>query len=176
MSQEQREAVDQMMRDAPLDLGGDVQEQRVIFEQMIAAEPLADDVVTTPGMLGGIPVVGVDVTGAGSDDVILYFHGGAYAAGSAASSAGLASEIARRAGTRAISVGYRLAPENPFPAAVEDAVAAYRGLLEDGVPAARVAVAGESAGAGLAVATLVALRAAGLPRPSSAVVFSRGPT
>jgi monoterpene epsilon-lactone hydrolase len=139
--------------------------------QMIAAIPLAGDVVTATGTLGGIPVVNVEVAGVGSGDVVFYLHGGAYAIGSAAASVGLASDVVRHAGTRAISVDYRLAPENPYPAAVDDAVAAYRALLES-VPASRVAVVGESAGGGLAVATLVALTRAGLPQPSSAVVFS----
>jgi monoterpene epsilon-lactone hydrolase len=171
MSKEQRDALDQLARHSPLDLGGDVTEQRAIFEKIIASIPLPGDVVTTPGTLGDIPVVGVDVAGVESDDVIFYLHGGAYAVGSAAASAGLASDIVRRAGARAISVDYRLAPENPHPAAVNDAVAAYRALLET-VPAARIALAGESAGAGLTVATLVALKMAGLPQPSSAVMFS----
>jgi monoterpene epsilon-lactone hydrolase len=171
MSQEQRDAVDQMMRHAPLDLGGDVPEQRDNFEKMIAAIPLADDVVTTTGALGGVPVVNVEVAGAETGDVVFYLHGGAYAIGSAAASAGLASDVVRRAGARAISVGYRLAPESPYPAAVDDAVAAYRALLET-VPSSRITVVGESAGGGLAVATLVALKLAGLPQPSSAVVFS----
>jgi monoterpene epsilon-lactone hydrolase len=171
MSQEQRDTVDQMMRHWPLDLGGDVIEQRALFEKMIAGIPLAGDVVTTQGMLGDVPVTGVDVAGVVSDDIIFYLHGGAYAVGSAAASAGLASDIVRRAGARAISVDYRLAPENPYPAAVHDAVAAYRTLLET-VPASRIAMAGESAGAGLTVATLVAVRMAGLPQPSSAVLFS----
>ncbi|MEU1569179.1 alpha/beta hydrolase fold domain-containing protein [Streptomyces mirabilis] len=71
-----------------------------------------------------------------------------------------------------MSVDYRLAPEHPFPAAVDDAVAAYRALLADGTPSSEVAFVGESAGGGLVVATLVALKEAGLPQPSSAVVFS----
>jgi epsilon-lactone hydrolase len=171
MSKEQRDALDRVSRHSPLDLSGDVKEQRAIFEKMIASIPLAADVTTTPGSLGDIPVVGVDVAGVESDDVIFYIHGGAYAIGSAAASAGLASDIVRRAGARAISVDYRLAPENPYPAAVLDTVAAYRALLET-VPASRIALAGESAGAGLAVATLVALKMAGLPQPASAVLFS----
>lgn len=171
MSQEQRDAIDQMMRHGPLDLGGDVPEQRANFEKMIAAIPLADDVVTATGALGGIPVVNVEVAGVESGDVVFYLHGGAYAIGSAAASAGLASDVVRRAGARAISVDYRLAPESPYPAAVDDAVAAYRALLES-VPSSRIAIVGESAGGGLAVATLVALKLAGLPQPSSAAVFS----
>src|SRR5258708_33442096 len=103
MSQEQREAIDQMMRHAPLDLGGDVPEQRANFEKMIAAIPLAGDVVTATGALGGIPVVNVEVAGAAFGDVIFYLHGGAYAIGSGAASAGLASDVVRRAGARAIS-------------------------------------------------------------------------
>jgi monoterpene epsilon-lactone hydrolase len=173
MSEEQRVALDAMLRQGPLDLGGDVAEQRVIFEQMMAATPLPDDVVTTADTLGGIPVVDVDIAADTTpDDVVLYLHGGGYAIGSAAGGAGLAANVARQAGARAVSVEYRLAPEHPHPAAVDDAVAAYRGLLEQGVPADRIALAGESAGGGLAVATLVALRNAGLPLPSCAVVFS----
>ena len=103
---------------------------------------------------------------------MLYFHGGAYALGSAADSVGLAADVSRRVGARAISVDYRLAPEHPFPAAVDDAVAAYRALLDEGVPSSRIAFVGESAGGGLVAATLVALKDTGLPQPSSAAVFS----
>jgi monoterpene epsilon-lactone hydrolase len=171
MSQQQRDALDQMSRHAPLDVAGDVQEQRVVFEEMIASIPLPADVVATPGMLGGVPVVNVDVAAVDSNDVLFYLHGGAYCIGSAGASVGLASDVVRRAGARAISVDYRLAPENPYPAAVDDAVAAYRALLAS-VSASRVALVGESAGGGLTAATLVALKAAGLPQPSCAVMFS----
>jgi acetyl esterase/lipase len=172
MSQEQRAAVDQLLREAPLDLGGDVDEQRAIFDEMMAARPVPADVTSTPGILGGVPVVTVDVAGTDSGAVILYLHGGAYAIGSAAASVGLASDLSRRAGTRLVSVDYRLAPEHPHPAAVQDAVAAYRGLLDGGLSPSRIAIAGESAGAGLVAATLVALKQAGLARPTSAVLMS----
>ena len=172
MSQQQRDALDQLLRDAPLDLGGDVAEQRVIFEEMMAAIPSPADVTTSSGSLGGIPVVNVEVAGADHASVIFYLHGGAYAIGTAASSVGLASDLARRAGARLVTVDYRLAPEHPNPAAIDDAVAAYRGLLDTGVAASAIAIAGESAGAGLAAATLVALKHAGLPQPSGAVLMS----
>jgi acetyl esterase/lipase len=172
VTQQQRGALDQLLRDAPLDLGGDVAEQRVIFEEMMAAIPSPADVTTSSGNLGGIPVVNVEVTGADHASVIFYLHGGAYAIGTAASSVGLASDLARRAGARLVTVDYRLAPEHPHPAAIDDAVAAYRGLLDSGVAASAIAIAGESAGAGLAAATLVALKHAGLPQPSAAVLMS----
>jgi acetyl esterase/lipase len=86
--------------------------------------------------------------------------------------AGLGADLARRANARVVSVDYRLAPEHPYPAALRDGLAAYRGLLNSGVDASKFAVAGESAGAGLAVATLIAALGDGLPQPSSAVLFS----
>jgi monoterpene epsilon-lactone hydrolase len=172
VSQQQRDALDQLLRDAPLDLGGEVAEQRVIFEEMMAAIPVPADVTTSSASLGGIPVVNVEVAGADPERVIFYLHGGAYAIGTAASSVGLASDLARRAGTRLVTVDYRVAPEHPHPAAIEDAVAAYRGLLDSGVFPSTIAVAGESAGAGLAAATLVALKHAGVAQPTAAVLMS----
>ena len=172
MSQQQRDALDQLLREAPLDLGGDVAEQRLIFEEMMAAIPVPGDVTTSSASLGGIPVVNVEVAGADRERIILYLHGGAYAIGTAASSVGLASDLARRAGTRLITVDYRLAPEHPHPAAIEDAVAAYQGLLDSGASPSTIAVAGESAGAGLAAAALVAFKHAGLPQPTAAVLMS----
>ena len=172
MGRQQRDALDQLLRDAPLDLGGDVAEQRDIFEEMMAQIPVPGDVTTSSGTLGGIPVVNVEVAGADHAKVIFYLHGGAYAIGTAASSVGLASDLARRAGARLVTIDYRLAPEHPHPAAIDDAVAAYRGLLDSGVAASAIAIAGESAGAGLAAATLVALKRAGLPQPSAAVLMS----
>src|SRR4051812_22763200 len=172
MSQEQRDAVDQILRDAPLDLGGNVEEQRPILEQILTAHPLPQDVLISDGVVGGVPVVDICIEGRNADDVLLFFHGGAYALGSAAMAAGLGAELARRADARVVSVDYRLAPQEPYPAAVEGGLTAYRGLVDGGVPVGRLAVAGESAGAGLALATLLAAKAEGLPQPSAAVLFS----
>jgi acetyl esterase/lipase len=172
MSRQQRDALDHLLRDGPLDIGGDVDVQRPLFEAMAGAQPLADDVAVTHRVLGGIPVIEIEIAAIHSADVIVYLHGGGYALGSAQASVGLASDLGRRAKARAISVDYRLAPEHPHPAAVDDALAAYRGLLGEGQPASRIAVAGESAGAGLTLATLIAARDAGLPLPCSAVLMS----
>jgi len=172
MTQQQREAVAGMLRASPLDPAGDLREQRPLFDKMIAAVPVPADVVTTPGQLGGVPVVRVDVPGTTTDGVILYFHGGFFAIGSAAASMGLASDLARKARMPVVSVDYRLAPEHPYPAAPHDAMTAYQGLLDSGQDVARLALAGESAGANLALVTLAAIGRAGLPQPASGVLMS----
>ncbi|MFF5303082.1 alpha/beta hydrolase [Streptomyces sp. NPDC013161] len=172
MSRQQRQALDEMLRHGPLDLGGDVAQQRALFHDMMTSIPLPPDVSTTEGELGGVPVVTVETAGNDPASVLLYLHGGAYVIGSAADAAGLAAEVSRRTGARAVCVDYRLAPEHPFPAAVDDALAVYRALLDDGIPSSAIAFVGESAGGGLVAATLVAVKDAGLPQPSSAAVFS----
>jgi acetyl esterase/lipase len=172
MSQQQKDALREMIRNAPLDIGGDVVEQRANFERMLGARPLADDVRTTPGVFGGVPVLSVE-TGAGDHDaVVVWFHGGWYGIGSPRTSAGLSSDLARRIDARVVSVDYRLAPEHPYPAALEDARAAYRGLLDGGADPRSVAIVGESAGGGLAVALLASLAQDGLAQPACAVLFS----
>ena len=109
----------------------------------------------------------------GADDaVVLYLHGGGYCIGSLATHRPLAGRIALASGCRVVTLDYRLAPEHPFPAAVDDACAAYRDLLAGGSAPHRLAVAGDSAGGGLAVALLLALRAAGTPLPAAAVCLS----
>jgi monoterpene epsilon-lactone hydrolase len=168
----QLEELDQMLRKGPLDLGGELAEQRQVMEEMMAAVPLADDVETSEIELGGVGVLLVETAGARSDRIILYLHGGAYALGSAGTGVGLASEVGRRAAAHAYSVDYRLAPEHPYPAGVEDCVAAYRALLDSGVEPAQIAVVGESAGAGLVAATIVGLKAAGLAQPACAALMS----
>jgi len=126
------------------------------------------DVVTAPDR----PAEWLTPPGARTDAAVLYLHGGGYVIGSPRSHRHLAAAIARAAGTRALLLDYRLAPEHPFPAGLEDAVAAYQWLLAGGVAPARIVVAGDSAGGGLTMATLLALRERGLPRPAAAVCIS----
>jgi len=103
---------------------------------------------------------------------VLYLHGGGYTTGSPATHRALTGHLALRCDARVFAADYRLAPEHPFPAALDDAVAAFRGLLGAGVPAGRVAIAGDSAGGGLAVATALRLRELGEPMPHALVLFS----
>jgi epsilon-lactone hydrolase len=104
--------------------------------------------------------------------VVLYLHGGGYVIGSPRSHRHLAAAIATAAGSSGLLLEYRCAPEAPFPAAVDDAVAAYRWLLDQGVSPGGIVIAGDSAGGGLTVATLLALRDARLPLPAAGVCIS----
>jgi monoterpene epsilon-lactone hydrolase len=103
---------------------------------------------------------------------ILYLHGGAYIAMSPATHRSITSRLATWSDASLFALDYRLAPEHPFPAALDDAVAAWRALIADGIPASCIVVAGDSAGGGLALALLLALRDAGVPLPAAAVLFS----
>jgi monoterpene epsilon-lactone hydrolase len=172
VSSQQKAELDALLRQIPLDFGGDLAQLRSLLQQMATSQPLPADVTTTPSAHGGVPAVDVSVPGAHADDVILYFHGGAYTMGSAQGAAGLAAGLAREAEAPTVSVDYRLAPEYPYPAALDDALAAYRGLLDEGFAPGRIALAGESAGAGLAAAALVAIRDSGLPAAAAAVLMS----
>src|SRR5438477_7963130 len=171
MSKQQRDAIDAALRADPFDLSQSTAEHRKSFEAF-ALRPYPADVAAADVTLGGVGAIELTIADHPADPTVLYFHGGGYVAGSARTGAYLAAELARRAGGRALSVDYRLAPEHPYPAAVEDGLAAYAGLLESGVNPARVLVAGDSAGGGLAVATLLAARDRGLPQPAAVAVFS----
>jgi len=103
---------------------------------------------------------------------VLYLHGGAYCVGSPATHRAITSHLARRTAARVFVADYRLAPEHPFPAAVDDAVAAYRALLRDGCSTGHSAIIGDSAGGGLALATALRLRDLGEPLPAALVLFS----
>jgi len=172
VSTEQRATVDAILRQAAFPVDSTVEEQRRAFRETASAQPLPGDVTLTAAELGGVPTAEITIDGIEPRHVVLYFHGGVYVISDAVLAAGLASEVGRRMQAKVISVDYRLAPEHPYPAAVDDALAAYGALLESGVAASDIAFAGESAGGGLAIATMVNARDHGLDLPAAAYVMS----
>jgi epsilon-lactone hydrolase len=172
MSTEQQETLDAILRQSAFPADADVNEQRRLLRELLSAQPLPAEVTVTAAALGDVPTAEITVDGIEPRHVVLYFHGGVYVMGDAALAADLASQVGRRTQAKVISVDYRLAPEHPYPAAVDDALAAYRALLDDGIAPSDIAFAGESAGGGLAVATLVNARDHGLPLPAAALVMS----
>jgi epsilon-lactone hydrolase len=172
VSIEQRETLDAILRQSAFPVGSDVNEQRRLLRELLSAQPLPGDVTVTEAVLGGVPTAEITVAGVEPRHVVLYFHGGVYVMGDASLAADLASQVGRRTRAKVISVDYRLAPEHPYPAAVDDALAAYEALLDNGTAPSDIVFAGESAGGGLAIATLVNARDHQLPQPAAAFVMS----
>jgi epsilon-lactone hydrolase len=172
VSTEQRETLDAILRQSAFPVNSDVNEQRQLLRELLSTPPLPPDVTVTAATLGAIPTAEITVDGIEPRHVVLYFHGGVYVMGDAFLAADLASQIGRRTHAKVISVDYRLAPEHPYPAAADDALAAYEGLLHNGIAPSDITFAGESAGGGLAIATLVNARDHGLPLPAAAYVMS----
>ena len=172
MSKEQLSQLDGILRQGRLDTAADVASVRAAFDALVSQVPVPTDLSQKTVEIGGVGGIEVTVAGTETEDVILYFHGGVYVIGSAAATVPLVGDLVRRTGARAITLDYRLAPEHPYPGAVDDARAAYEGLLGQGVDPGRIILAGESAGGGLAVAVLLAAREAGLPMPAGAYLMS----
>jgi epsilon-lactone hydrolase len=172
VSTEQRETLDAILRQSAFPPDSDVKEQRRQLRELLSAQPLPPEITVTRAELGGVPAAEITVDGIDPRHVVLYFHGGVYVMGDAFLAADLASQVSRRTRAKAISVDYRLAPEHPYPAAVDDALAAYQALLDSGTAPCDIVLAGESAGGGLAIATLVSARDHGLPLPAAAFVMS----
>jgi acetyl esterase/lipase len=143
----------------------DYSQRRRDIDERGLAYGLRPDVKVEPVTANGVRAEWSSTPGATDDAALLYLHGGGYVIGSLNSHRHLVAEAGRAAGCWALALGYRLAPEHPFPAAVEDAVAGYRYLLGRGLKPDRIAIAGDSAGGGLVVAAMVAIRDAGLPQP-----------
>lgn len=131
-----------------------------------------EDTIVTPVDVAGIAAEWVCAPGVQQDRVLLYLHGGGYVIGSVDTHRGLIARLSKAANCRALALDYRLAPEYRYPAAVEDATNAYRWLLSHGIAPGKIAIAGDSAGGGLTMATLVALRDAGDPLPAAAAPIS----
>ena len=172
MSQQQLQQIIQMLKAQPIAGHPTVQDMRANFEKMAGVFPVAADVMCEPVNAGGVKSEWVTAPGADAGRAVLYLHGGGYVIGSINTHRALAARISTAAKARVLVIDYRLAPEHPFPAAVEDSVAAYRWMLAQGLKPSRIAVAGDSAGGGLTVATLVAIREAKLASPGAGVCLS----
>ncbi|WP_036261925.1 alpha/beta hydrolase [Methylocapsa aurea] len=169
MSKSGIEAVREMLRSKPRPRG--FAERRKRMDE-IGAHPIAPDVALEEGSLAGVPIEWSLAPGGDPSRVVIYFHGGGYCSGSIASHRGLVVEAGRAAGARTLAVGYRLAPECPFPAALDDARAAYAFLIGQGFAPQHIALGGDSAGGGLCLALLTSLRDAGHPLPACAWLIS----
>ncbi|BFH59488.1 alpha/beta hydrolase [Paenibacillus azoreducens] len=174
MSREQRKILDEMLRRPEPTKPQSVEEMRANFAAMMATMKVPAGVRNAPTTLGNRPGVIVDPAQDARTGIILYFHGGSYIMGSPYTAMSLTANLVNRTRIRSISLDYRLAPEHPFPAALEDALAAYRELLDNGAQATSIAFAGDSAGGGIAVSTCLMARNAGLPMPAAVAAFSPG--
>jgi len=168
MASEQFATVLAILRSRP-PLAGDVGAMRAALESVSASPPEGTRV--TPIQAGGVTGEWVAAPDAGQS-AVLYLHGGGYVIGSPRTHRDLAARISQASGARLLVIDYRLAPEHPFPAALDDALTAYRWLLDQGIPPAAIGIAGDSAGGGLTLATLLRLRDEGVPLPACAVTLS----
>lgn len=169
MSAQELEQLVGLLRNGPVDFAAPAQEMRPVFEGMLTSLPGDESTVTENREVGGVPGIWMEGT---NGTVLLYLHGGGYVIGSALAYREFATQLARTAGSALFAPDYRLAPENPYPAALDDALAVYRALLDQGYRGENIVVAGDSAGGGLSLALLVAIRDAGLEQPGRGVLFS----
>ncbi|MEU0855069.1 alpha/beta hydrolase fold domain-containing protein [Streptomyces sp. SID4946] len=174
MSKEQRARIDARLRQPRPEGPRTIEEMRAGFEALMSGMTVPAGIRTTRTALGDRPALRVAPEDRARAGTILYFHGGGWVSGSPEASLAVAGHLVTRTGRTAYSVDYRLAPEHPFPAAIEDTLGAYRALLNGGADPSAVVFAGDSAGGGLAVTTCLAARDAGLPLPAAVLAFSPG--
>lgn len=172
MASKELEMVVEALRARPAREDLSVEEQRAEWQARFTQFQLAQDVRCEPMDTGGVPAEWISTPESVDERVIYYLHGGGYVYGPTSTHREMASRLSRAAAARVLLIDYRLAPENPFPAAVADAIAVYRWLLSIGVDTSKLIIAGESAGGGLTVATMVALRDAGEPLPAAGICLS----
>ena len=149
-----------------------MQERREAWDALAARFTTPADVRIERTDLGGVPSLRVLPPGVAQDRAILFFHGGGFVLGSARTHQELLSRLARSAGVQGIAIDYRLAPEHPFPAGLDDCVSAYAGLLATGMKPERIAFAGDSAGGTFVISTMLAARERGLPLPACGLCWS----
>jgi len=172
MSKEQRAKVDTMLRQPRPEGGRSIEELREGFKKRMSAMKVPPGIRTSAAKLGARPALLVEALDRQRPGTVLYFHGGGFVIGSPETALSLTANLVVRSGMRALSLDYRLAPEHPFPAALDDGLAAYRALLDGGEAPSRIAFAGDSAGGCLAITTCLLARDAGLPMPAAIVAFS----
>ena len=174
MASPQAEAVKQQLREfaASLDPNAELDAMRASYETFTTLTTEPEGVRWTEVDAGGVPAIWADPTGGAQDRVLQYVHGGGYVIGSAPYYRKLTGHLANALGCRVLNVDYRLAPEHPHPAPVEDSTTAYRWLLDQGFEPGHIAISGDSAGGGLTMATLLSIRQAGLPMPAAAMPLS----
>jgi monoterpene epsilon-lactone hydrolase len=151
---------------------GDLDQIRKAFDEMLMQSPVPPGVRFEQETVGGIPASWCIPEHAVPERALLYLHGGGYVIGSSKGYRAMGSEFASRLNTRVLIPDYRRAPENPFPGAVDDAVSVYRALIDNRIPPKSIAIAGDSCGGGLTVASMMAIRDQGLPLPAAAAVIS----
>ena len=156
MGQGEIDAIRALLSAKPRPVGWGERRQRL--DEVGSVWPVATDVKLEPADLGGVPGEWSSVAGSDASRVLMFFHGGGYCSGSIRSHRRLVTEAGRAAGIRTLAVGYRLAPEHPFPAAMEDALTAWHFLRQQGIAARHIAIGGDSAGGGLAVVLNTRLR------------------
>jgi monoterpene epsilon-lactone hydrolase len=170
MASQQLAKVLEIINSQPSKPGVSVEKMRNGMEKV--AERVAPDIKCEPLEVDGVQAEWIVAPNAASDRAILYLHGGGYVMGSINTHRAMIARISRAAQARMLAINYRLAPEHPFPAAVDDATTAYRWLLKQGYKPNKLAISGDSAGGGLTFATLVALRDAKTPLPAVAAPIS----
>jgi len=172
MTREQRAKIDSMLRSQPAAPPRTIEEQRAWYAAVMSRMIVPDGTRTTEADLADLRTLLVEPEGGSRPGTILFFHGGSWMLGSPETELCLTAGLVVRTGFRAYSPDYRLAPEHPFPAGIEDTLSVYRALLDDGTDPSTIAFAGDSAGGGLSVTTCLAVRDAGLPLPAAIVAFS----
>jgi len=170
MTQSEIDAIRALLASKPRPVGWDERRRRI--DEVGAVWPVADDIKLDPVDLGGVPGEWSIAPGSDVSRVLMFFHGGGYCSGSICSHRRLVTEAGRAARRRTLAVGYKLAPEHPFPAALDDALLAWRFLRNQGVTSDRVAIGGDSAGGGLTVALINQLREVWKEQPACAWLLS----
>ncbi len=170
MAQTEIDVIRALLASKPRPVGWSERRQRL--DEVGSIWPVADDVRLAAADVRGVPAEWSSVPGSDPSRLVLFFHGGGYCSGSIRSHRRMISELGRAAAMRTLAIGYRLAPENPFPAALEDAISAWRYLRDEGIAAAHIAVAGDSAGGGLTIALINKLREDGEELPGCAWLVS----